>query len=102
MEFCEKCGGMILVTNDKAACVSCGHKPKRKIRIQAFEKIQGKESIAVVKEGSDNTYPIVQIKCPKCKSREAFFWTQQTRASDEAETKFYKCVKCTHSWRIYR
>jgi len=102
MEFCSKCGSMISVEDNKAVCVSCGYKQKKKPKIEASEKLELKETIAVIKEGQDNTNPIIEIACPKCKNRKAYFWTSQTRASDEAETKFYKCLKCSHSWRIYR
>lgn len=102
MEFCEKCGAIILMQDDKAFCPACSHKPKKKPKIEASEKIEKKESIAVIKEGQDNTYPVVQIDCPKCDSKKAYFWTTQTRSSDESETKFYKCAKCNHTWRKYR
>ncbi len=102
MEFCERCGGLIMVQEEKACCASCGHRQKKKPRIEASEKIEKKETIAVIKEGQDNIYPIIEIVCPKCKNKKAYFWTTQTRASDEAETKFYKCTKCSHTWRVYR
>lgn len=102
MEFCEKCGGMIKVNEDKVSCISCGFKPKKKPKIQSSEKIESRKSVAVVNEEVDNVYPIVQIDCPKCKNKKAYFWTQQTRGSDESETKFYKCVKCKNSWRVYK
>jgi len=93
---------MIILKGSKAVCASCGLVQKKKPKIKAAEKIHQKESVAVIKENSDNTNPIVEIKCPKCKNKKAYFWTKQTRASDESETKFYKCVKCGHTWRVYR
>ncbi len=102
MEFCEKCGGMILMDEEKASCAACGHKLKKKPRIEASEKINKRESVAVIREDGENVYPIVEIECPNCKNKRAYFWTMQTRASDEAETKFYKCTKCKHTWRKYR
>ncbi|MEO0075769.1 MAG: transcription factor S [candidate division WOR-3 bacterium] len=102
MEFCEKCGSMILIVDSKASCAKCGHKLKKVPKIKASEKIEAKETIAIVKEADDSTYPQVDIKCPKCKNMRAYFWTQQTRASDESETKFYRCLKCKHTWRVYR
>ena len=54
MEFCERCGGMILVKNDKATCVSCGHKQKKKPHIKAAEKITQQETVAVIKEEQGN------------------------------------------------
>ena len=102
MEFCPKCGSVILVQDKKAACAKCNYKPKGNVKIQASEKLNAKEGVVVINEKQLNTYPKVQIKCPACKNGEAFFWTLQTRASDESETKFYKCVKCEHTWRVYR
>ena len=102
MEFCQKCGSIIIVEKDKAICANCGFRLKKKPKIEASEKIQNKETIAVVKEGQDNINPIVEIKCPKCKHNKAYFWTSQTRAADESETKFYKCTKCSHTWRVYK
>jgi len=101
MEFCEKCGALVILKDDKAACAGCGYRPKKKIKIKSLEKIDKKEAVAVIKQ-EDNIYPIVDMKCSKCKNRKCFFWTMQTRASDESETKFYKCTKCKHTWRVYR
>lgn len=103
MEFCEKCGSIILLKEGRAVCAGCGSRSKKKIRIRTSEKMQRREKVAVVKK-DDNVHPIVEIKCPKCKNKKAYFWTQQTRSSDEAETKFYKCTnpKCEYSWRVYK
>jgi len=46
--------------------------------------------------------PIVNEDCPECGHDKAYFWTKQTRASDEPETKFYRCVKCRKTWREYQ
>ncbi len=102
MEFCEKCGRIIAISKGKAACVGCGYKPKKKFKIEVGEKMTNKETVAVINEKSENVYPITQIDCPKCKNKNAYFWTTQTRSSDEAETSFYKCTKCNYSWRKYR
>src|SRR3989338_2266187 len=102
MEFCQKCGGMIVIKDDKASCAGCGAKSAKKPKIEASEKINNVESVAVIDEESGNTYPIVDMTCPECKNKKSYFWTTQTRASDESETKFYKCTKCRHTWRKYR
>ncbi len=104
MEFCQKCGGIIRVEGDKAVCASCGSRIHKKLKIEASEKIKHSGSIPVIDEKAENVYPEVDMVCPVCKHKKAYFWTQQTRSSDESETKFYKCtnLKCGHTWRKYR
>lgn len=41
------------------------------------------------------------VTCPKCGAKKALSWVQQTRASDEPPTRFYKCVSCEYTWREY-
>lgn len=87
---------------NKASCAKCNYRPKGRVKIQASEKVKKTEGVKVIKEKELETKPIVDIKCDKCKNKQAYFWTLQTRSSDESETKFYKCVKCEHTWREYR
>ncbi|MBI5803739.1 transcription factor S [Candidatus Pacearchaeota archaeon] len=101
MEFCEKCGGIIILKDGKAVCAGCGRKINKKLKIRTSEKVAEKKGVAVVKK-EDNVNPVVDMRCPKCKNKKCYFWAQQTRASDESETKFYKCTKCEHTWRAYR
>ena len=103
MEFCKKCGGLIVIKEGQARCAGCNAKTDKKPKLSASEKIKPTEAIKVINENDENTYPIVDMVCPVCKTKKAYFWTQQTRASDESETKFYKCTnpKCQHTWRKY-
>ena len=98
MQFCESCGAMLMGSE----CSRCGDKSTGKVKLEASEKVEIAKEIAVVTEGENEINPKVEIECPKCKHREAFFWTKQTRSSDEAETKFYKCTDCKYTWRAYR
>ena len=104
MEFCPRCGSIILVQDKKASCAKCNYRPKGSVKIQSSEEIERTEKVAIVNEKALNTYPVVEIKCTNksCKNKKAYFWTLQTRASDESETKFYRCTKCEHTWRDYR
>ena len=101
MEFCPKCGRLILVEGAKAVCAGCGYRMKKKIRLRTSEKVAGRGGVAVIKK-EYNVNPVVEMRCPKCKNKKCYFWIQQTRAADESETKFYKCTKCEHTWRVYR
>ena len=102
MEFCHKCGSIFVMKNEKAVCVGCGAKAAKKFKLKASEKINKHGGVVVINEEADATYPIVDMTCPECKHKKAYFWTTQTRSSDESETKFYKCTKCKHTWRKYR
>ena len=69
-------------------------------KIKTSEKVDEKNEIAVIKK-KEETHPIVNSDCKNCGHDKAYFWTVQTRSSDEAETKFFKCVKCGETSRDY-
>ena len=43
----------------------------------------------------------IKIDCENCHGKEGVWWSFQTRSADEPETRFYKCIKCNHTWRDY-
>ena len=98
MQFCKSCGAMLMGSE----CSRCGTDSGGKVSLESSEKVEVAKEIAVVTEGENDVNPTVEIQCPKCSHTEATFWTKQTRSSDEAETRFYKCTKCKYAWRIYR
>jgi len=100
--FCPKCGSVLFPKNEKGKKVfkcSCGYSDKN-MEAQYKENMGEKEEIPVVDEEIE-TLPETDAECPKCGHTKAHFWTQQTRASDEPETKFFRCAKCKHTWRDY-
>lgn len=101
MSFCQKCGSILVPKkeNDRIlfVCLNCGYKETPK---KVTEKIENKKDVDVVEKDFEHL-PEEKIKCPKCEHDTALFWTKQTRAADEAETTFYKCKKCGHTWRDY-
>lgn len=64
------------------------------------ERKKKRAEISVVEKQTDSL-PITDYDCKECKNNKAFFWTMQTRSSDEPETRFYKCTKCSHINREY-
>ena len=70
--------------------------------LKTSEKIEEKSEIGVVKKKDTDVFPIVAANCIKCGTKEAYFWTAQTRAGDEAETRFFRCTKCKHTIREYK
>jgi len=101
MEFCPKCGAVLIQKRKKDSCPRCNYFSKGKIKLKISEKIEDKKEVAVVKNKEEEFHPIVTEICKKCGNDKAYFWTVQTRSSDEAETKFFKCTKCEHIKRDY-
>jgi len=101
MEFCPKCGSVLIEKKKNFGCARCGYMAKGRVKIEANEKMQEKQEIGIIKDKDTDVFPVINEVCPKCGHREAYFWTAQTRAGDEAETRFFKCTKCKYTWREY-
>lgn len=101
MQFCPKCGSVLVQKRKNFGCARCNYAAKDKIKIQITEKMQEKKQIGILHENDSNVWPVTSATCPKCGHKEAFFWSAQMRASDEAETRFFRCTKCKHTWREY-
>jgi DNA-directed RNA polymerase subunit M len=101
MEFCPKCGAILVQKRKNNGCPRCSYSTKNKLKITTSEKINAKTEVPVI-SNKEEILPIVLEKCKKCKHEKAYFWTIQTRAGDESETKFFKCVKCGYTWRNYQ
>lgn len=105
--FCPKCRNLLIVKKDgnkKIFACSCGYKVSKleeKPVIKETIKKEKKEIEIVDDKTELETLPKTEVECPKCHHNKAYFWTVQTRASDEPETKFMKCEKCLHTWRDY-
>jgi len=103
MEFCPKCGSVLVQKTKNLGCPRCSYASKTKPqKLKTSEKIEERKEVAVFSGKDESTLPIVTEKCKKCGNDKAYFWTVQTRASDEAETKFFKCTKCGNTRREYR
>jgi len=101
MQFCPKCGSILIQKTKRFSCPKCGYVSKDNIKITSSEKVESSREIDVLHEKDSNVWPVVAATCPKCGNDQAFFWSTQTRASDEAETRFFRCTKCKFTWREY-
>lgn len=102
--FCPKCGSILLPKKDankKVFVCSCGYKSSRIEQTKITENVVKKEKGVEVVEKNTLMLPKTKAECEKCSNREAYYWTVQTRAGDEPETKFMRCVKCGYTWRDY-
>jgi len=102
MRFCPKCKALLIPVNGKYRCPSCGYEelaPTEEKELIAKKKAKVEEKME--EKELTETMPTVAVECPKCGHKEAFWFTQQTRAADEPETQFFICKKCGHRWRKY-
>ncbi|QQG38454.1 MAG: transcription factor S [Candidatus Woesearchaeota archaeon] len=104
--FCPKCGSILSPKKSRSGKIkmvcTCGYSSKEKTDVLLKEKkiLKQQDRISLIDKKLE-TDPKTKIECPKCSHQEAYYWTLQTRAADEPETTFYKCVKCNHQWRSY-
>ena len=88
--------------NVRLACQACTYSSNKKERLVLKEKthLDKRDDIEVISKRVE-TLPKTDESCPKCEHGTAYYWLVQTRAGDEAETRFFKCAKCEHTWRKY-
>ncbi len=108
MKFCPECGTLMVIKKEELICPKCGYgerrKNKKKEKLVVKEKmnnIEKEKNIEVIFE-DEEAYPISEeTVCPKCGKKGAYYFFKQTRSSDEAETRFLKCIHCGYVWREY-
>jgi len=98
--FCPKCKSMMTPVEGKWQCKRCGKSRKSDGKEVIVTDIKEDQGMLVIDEKTD-TLPKTKAKCDKCGHNEAYWVIRQTRAADEPETRIYRCVKCSHSWREY-
>ena len=104
--FCPRCGSILQPKKEGEKTVtrcSCGYTNTNAEAARITEKkIEKKEERSFEAASHEKiTAPLTEIDCPKCHNSQAYYWTRQTRAGDEGETKFHQCTKCKHKWREY-
>ena len=100
--FCPRCKSILVPNKDnpkKISC-SCGYTSRQHKTINIKEKAEKVNKIEII-DKTIETLPKTDVLCPKCKNNKAYYWLAQTRSSDEAETQFFRCAKCSHQWRNY-
>ena len=96
--FCTTCGSLLVPMGESLGCATCKVNVKQDATFK--EKRKKEKELEILEKTSENL-PQTDADCPKCDHDRAYFWTAQTRASDEPETIFLKCAKCDHQWRQY-
>ncbi len=104
MMFCPKCGSLLRQKTEHEKTFlfcTCGFEDKKHAGPIKESVKEAKKLEVIEKNDADEALPIMNTECPKCGHKKARFWMIQTRAADEPETKFMKCVSCGNVWRDY-
>ncbi len=108
LKFCPKCRSIMMPTRIEGKtilkCPKCGfteHSAPNMLVDKVSITRKPTETPIVITKTSEEYLPKTRARCPKCGYEEAYYWLQQTRAADEPPTRFYRCVKCGHTWREY-
>ena len=84
-------------------CPVCKCKKTQETEIKTVVPKKTCETIVVIgnEDQGLKTNPTTEIKCPKCENNLAYTWQVQTRSGDEGATQFFRCTKCSHTFRLY-
>ncbi|WP_458406226.1 transcription factor S [Methanobrevibacter sp.] len=102
MEFCPKCGAMMLPSDGILKCNTCGYSNELgdTDSYEVSRKIEAEETVKMLGEDVD-VGPVTNETCPECGHDKATYKLLQTRSADEAPTRIFTCTKCKHTWRAY-
>ena len=102
MKFCPKCEVRLKKSNKTSAiCPKCGYSESIAKETKKETKKELSELNIVEGDEGKETLSTIKIDCEKCGNNEAVWWMLQTRSADEPTTQFYRCTKCSHTWRNY-
>jgi len=112
MDFCPNCGTRLTPLKKKNgvkvallfSCLKCGYEKRATRSMTTVSRIMEHSSqgcIAVIgkEEQKLRTLPKVRTECPKCKNKLAYAWIVQIRGLEESSTQFFRCTKCSYTFR---
>ncbi|MFW5986681.1 MAG: transcription factor S [Methanohalophilus sp.] len=103
MEFCPKCKSMMFPSDGDLKCRKCGYEKSREEGAETMvsKTKRDEREVTVLEEDVDEGLPTTLAQCPECGNNKAYWWMRQLRSADESETRFFKCTKCSYTWREY-
>ena len=103
MKFCPTCEVRLKKSDSGLKCSKCGYAEGGTVdakKTKEEEETVSEFNVLEENEGKE-ALPSIKIDCEKCGNDEAVWWMLQTRSADEPTTQFYRCTKCSHTWRDY-
>lgn len=102
MQFCPECKSIMVPSGDKLVCKRCEHEMPKKEGEHIVSKSERREREITVLEGEEAAgLPTTRVRCPECGHDTAYWWMRQLRSADESEVRFFRCTKCSKTWREY-
>lgn len=102
MKFCARCQSRLRRIEGVMICPQCKYSEDDAVRAHTAESAEEVSEFNVLSEDEGREMlPTIKIDCPRCENNEAVWWMLQTRSADEPTTQFYRCSKCSHTWRDY-
>ncbi len=102
--FCPDCGTLLRPSGGQKVCPEHGA-PGGGSASDEPKIIKGasrEKEVAVIEEKGAGLPEDKNEECPECRNQGAYYYERQTRAADEATTRFYICSDCDHRWRDYQ
>ena len=103
MQFCPTCEVRLKKSeaNSVLNCPKCGYTENEARAPKKVEETTKPDLNVLEESDGKETLPTIQIECGKCGHNQAVWWMLQTRSADEPTTQFYRCIKCSYTWRNY-
>jgi len=102
MHFCPKCRSIMIPSGSVLRCRKCGfEQEKPRDETMVFTSRMQARDITVLEEQEEAGFPTTRAHCPECGNDTAYWWLRQLRSADESETRFFRCTKCSYTWREY-
>ena len=103
MQFCPTCEVRLKKSeaNSVLNCPKCGYTENEAKTQKKIEETTKPDLNVLEESDGKETLPTIQIECEKCGHNQAVWWMLQTRSADEPTTQFYRCAKCSYTWRNY-
>ncbi len=82
-------------------CRKCGRKVQKKESGPMVSRTNQLDRVVPVLEEVSAGLPTTRMRCPECGNDTAYWWLRQLRSADESEVRFFRCTKCSNTWREY-
>jgi DNA-directed RNA polymerase subunit M len=92
---------MMMPKDGMMVCRKCGHKIERTVGESMVSKTKQLDRVVPVLEQESSGLPTTNSRCPECGNNIAYWWLRQLRSADESEVRFFRCTKCSRTWREY-